>query len=108
MQEKLKELLKKISIFTTDPDKDWRRLFGVLFGLTVVAFVWSVLFYVEVNQAMVNSEAVERKSVGGAATEREDELKKLISEFEAKRQRGEDAIRGTRRPALLDLSDPAR
>lgn len=108
MQEKLKETLKKISIFTTDPDKDWRRLFGALLVLTVIAFVWSIFFYIEVNQAIVSSESTERKTVDGVTTEREDELHKLITEFEAKKQKNDDVLKGTRRPALLDLSDPAR
>lgn len=108
MQDKLKEIYKKISIFTTDPDKDWRRLFTGFMCLTISVFVWSIFFYIQVRQDIIDSESIKQKSIGTTVVEREDDLRKLIVEFEAKKQKNDALINGNSMPTILDLSDPAR
>lgn len=108
MQDKLKEILKKTSIFTTDPDKDWRRLFSGLVVLTVLALGWSVYFYTDINKEIIDSEAAGRKPGLMGTGEREDELHNLVIEFEAKKQKNDGIVSGTRLPAALALPDPAR
>lgn len=108
MQEKFKEILKKISIFTADPDKDWRRLFVGLICLAIIVFIWSVYFYMQIKQEIVDSEVTRKKTTIGITGEREDELRKLIIEFEVKKQKNDAVINGSHLPAVLDLSNPAR
>ncbi len=108
MQEKLKEILKKTSIFTTDPDKDWRRLFSGLVVLTALALGWSVYFYMDISQEIIDSEAAGQKPGLMGTGEREDELHSLVIEFEARKQKNDGVVSGTRLPTVLALPDPAR
>jgi predicted negative regulator of RcsB-dependent stress response len=108
MQDKFKEILKKISIFTTDPDKDWRRLFVGLIFLMLIVFVWSTYFYTQVKQEIIDSESMRQRITNGNTGERENELRKILVDFEAKKQKNDSLISGSHLPVVLDLSDPLR
>jgi hypothetical protein len=108
MQDKLKEILKKTSIFTTDPDKDWKRLFGGLVCLTALALAWSVYFYIGIKQEIIDSESAGQKAGQMGTGEKEDELHSLVVKFEAKKQENDSVVSGTHLPAVLNLPDPAR
>jgi ribonuclease HI len=64
MQDKITKILKQASIFTTDPDKDWRRIFVGLIVITVSVSVWSFFFYRQVNQDIQVSETKRPKNAG--------------------------------------------
>jgi hypothetical protein len=70
MQDKITKILKQASIFTTDPDKDWRRIFVGLIVITVSVSVWSFFFYRQVNQDIQVSETKRPKNAGAVVAER--------------------------------------
>ncbi|MBP6974374.1 MAG: hypothetical protein KBB54_00325 [Candidatus Pacebacteria bacterium] len=108
MQDKLKETLKNISIFTTDPDKDWRRIFITLMCLVLGLLTWSFFFYGQINKDIAESETQISKNAGGAVSEKEDELRSLVVELKTKKQKNEGIVDGAYVPAVLKLSDPSR
>lgn len=108
MQNNLKEILKKISIYTTDPDRDWRRMFIGLIFLTVISFAWSVYFYMQTKQEIIDSESLKKGALTGTTGEREDELRSLIIKFEAKKKENDAVMSGVREPSVLELGDPSR
>jgi uncharacterized protein YpmS len=108
MQDKLKEIIKKISIFTTDPDKDWRRLFIALICITVGVFAWSLFFYTKIQQDIADSELGRAKSPSTITTEQESELRDLIIELEEKKKKNSGVVNGTSRTSIQETRDPSR
>lgn len=107
MQEQIKKIIKKASIFTTDPDKDWRRLFVGLVCLLLGVSVWSFFFYSQITTDIATSEVKQVKSVGAAVTEQEDELRTMVEKFESKKKRNEAIVGGDSESLLLKLQDPS-
>ncbi|MCF7865752.1 MAG: hypothetical protein K9M11_04610 [Candidatus Pacebacteria bacterium] len=108
MKNKLKEILEKLSIFTTDPDKDWRRMFLSFVSLILISFTWSVFFYIRTKQEIADSESLRGSSLNSVAGEREDELRNLIMKFEAKKMENDAVVSGVRDSSVLELGDPSR
>lgn len=107
MQEQIKKIIIKASIFTTDPDKDWRRLFVglvcVLFGVSI----WSFFFYSQITTDIMTSEIKQVKGVGAAVSEQEDELHTMVEKFESKKKKNESIVEGGADASLLRLQDPS-
>lgn len=108
MQDKLKKILIQASIFTTDPDKDWRRLFIGLICLVLGVSVWSLYFYTQINQGMKVSETNRPKNAGSLVAEQGDELRRLVIELEAKKAKNEAVVKGEYLPSISKVVDPSR
>ena len=108
MQEKLKQIFKGASMFTTNPDSDWRRLFLGLILIILGLMTWSFFFYAQVKQDIEDSGAQKVRSTGGVSSAQEDELRDLILELETKKSANGGVIDGSYVPAVLKTSDPSR
>lgn len=108
MQEKFKQILKNASIFTTDPDKDWRRLFASLICLVLVALVWSFFFFTRIQQDIADSEAKQAKGTSAVVSEKEDELRDLVVELETKKSKNNTISAGGYTATVSRFKDPSR
>jgi hypothetical protein len=108
MQDKIKKIFIQASIFTTDPDKDWRRLFIGLMGVMLSVSVWSFYFYTQINQDIQISEINRPKNTGSLVVEQGDELHRLVLELETKKTKNEAVVRGEYLPSILRIVDPSR
>lgn len=108
MQDKITKILKQASIFTTDPDKDWRRIFVGLIVITVSVSVWSFFFYRQVNQDIQVSETKRPKNAGAVVVEQGDELRRLISDLELKKAKNEAVVKGEYVELVQKIIDPSR
>lgn len=107
MQDQIKKILIQASIFTTDPDKDWRRLFVGLMCILFGVSVWSFFFYGQISTDISTVEVKQVKNVGTAVTEQEDELHSIVVKFESKKKRNDSIVEGSSDTAQLKLQDPS-
>ncbi len=107
MQEQIKKIIIKASIFTTDPDKDWRRLFVGLVCILFGVSIWSFFFYGQISTDIATSEIKQVKNVGSAVSEQEDELRTMVEKFESKKKRNDSIVEGDSDASLLKLQDPS-
>ncbi len=108
MQEKFNQLLKNASLFTTNPDRDWRKLFSILTLVIFGLLVWSFFFYAQVQQDIAESEAQKVSGAAGGTGAQEDQLRNLIVELEAKKSKNQAVSSGSSTPAILKSTDPSR
>lgn len=108
MQDKITQLIKYISIFTTDPDRDWRRIFIGLVAITLGVSAWSFFFYLQVNQDIQASVVKRPKNAGAIVSEQGDELRHLIAELDAKKLKNDAVIKGEYATVISNISDPSR
>lgn len=108
MQDKIKQIFIRASIFTTDPDRDWRRLFIGLVIIVLGISIWSFNFYAQINQDIKASEVKRPKNAGSVVSEQKDELHSLVIELEAKKAKSEAVIRGEYSSAVSKIVDPSR
>lgn len=107
MQDQIKKILIQASIFTTDPDKDWRRIFIGLMCILFVVSVWSFFFYGQISTDISTAEVKQVKNVGTGVTEQEDELHSIVVKFESKKKRNDSIVEGGSSALLLKLQDPS-
>lgn len=107
MQNNFKELIKKISIFTTDPNKDWSRIFAILSGILVVAVIWSFAFYYKIQNDIQTLDRTQGFS-GSRVPNKENELQSLISRMDQKKKQNNDIVSGNFEFSNIEMVDPAR
>lgn len=83
MQDKIKKIGEKIFFFTTDPDRDWRRMFSLLVLFVIISFIWNIYFFFNVREDIRAADAVQA-NVPTSTVGQEDEVKKTINLYNAK------------------------
>ncbi len=84
MQDKVKEILKRFSFVTNQPESDWPKLFLCLVLIGIVSLVWNIYFYFAVQADIAASENSSRTRAAAIAT-KEDEIREVIQTFEDKK-----------------------
>ncbi len=108
MQDKITQIFKYVSIFTTDPDKDWRRLFVGLVCVLLGISAWSFFFYNQINRDIQISETKSPKNAGSVISEQGEELHRLVVELETKKSKNEAIVKGEYATVTSKMIDPSR
>lgn len=108
MQDKLKAILKKFSFGNAEPDKDWKKIFSFFALLAVIALVWNIYFYLDVQGEIEAAEAAQ-PVISATGHESEDKLKSTIKAYEARAAENASVVSGASLalPASV-LEDPSR
>lgn len=107
MNNTLKAILNRFSIFTTDPSVDWRRVFIGLLILTIGGIVWNVSFYLKTKEGIIDIENQQTRSSSPIISQRETELRDLVNAYELRVVENKSIIEGTYTSSVTALSDPS-
>ncbi len=95
-KEKLKKFSKKISIFTTNPEVDWERVFFGLVTCMIVGVLLSVLFFFDAEKSIVSTgDSSSPQSVEGANQSKDQQINKILNNFDIRSKKNAGYLNGT-------------
>jgi hypothetical protein len=85
MKYTLTEYIQKISIYTTDPDTDWKRIFSVLLIVLLGVSIWSFSFFSQIRNGIIDFENQAPKNPGELLMYSETKLIHLFESIQKKK-----------------------
>ncbi len=107
MKYTLTEYIQKISIYTTDPDTDWKRIFSVLLIVLLGVSIWSFSFFSQIRNGIIDFENQAPKNPGGVIDVQRNEIDSFIREYSEKEKFNKGIVDGTYIPSVVEIRDPS-